>query len=296
MPLRSFTVDGPLDLRSTLGALGMRLERRLPASADDGWHIALTPGGPGTVHLRRVGPMVEAEAWGPGASWLLDAAPALVGADDDPDGFAPVAPVLRRLHGHDRGLRLGRTGWVMGVLVPVVLAQKVTTEAARKSYRRIVDTWGTAAPGPLDARLAPSPEVLASLRYEDLHRAGVERRRALLVIEVARRARRMEEALHMGRDAAYERLTAVPGIGPWTAGHVMGIAWGDRDAVPVGDFHLPNTVAWALAGEPRADDARMLELLEPYRGQRRRVVQLLKRNVHAPSFGPRNAVREFSSQ
>ena len=239
---------------------------------------------------------MEAEAWGPGAVRLLDGAPDLVGADDDPDGFAPTAAPLRRLHARDRGLRLGRTGWVMGAMVPAVLAQKVTTEAARRSYRRIVDTWGTAAPGPLDARLPPSPEVLATLRYEDLHRTGVERRRAQLVIEVARRARRMEEALHMERDAAYQRLTAVTGIGPWTAGHVMGIAWGDRDAVPVGDFHLPNTVAWALAGEPRADDARMLELLEPYRGQRRRVVLLLKRNVHAPSFGPRNAVREFSDQ
>ena len=35
-------------------------------------------------------------------------------------------------------------------------------------------------------------------------------------------------------------------------------------------------MAWALAGEPRADDARMLELLEPYRGQRGRVQRLLE--------------------
>ena len=76
-----------------------------------------------------------------------------------------------------------------------------------------------------------------------------------------------------------------------TSGHVMGVAWGDRDAVPVGDFHLPNTVAWTLAGEPRADDDRMLELLEPYRPHRRRVVTLLKRSgASAPKYGPKTGV------
>jgi 3-methyladenine DNA glycosylase/8-oxoguanine DNA glycosylase len=66
------------------------------------------------------------------------------------------------------------------------------------------------------------------------------------------------------------------------------LALGDPDAVSVGDFHLPNLVAWALAGEPRGDDARLLELLEPYRGQRGRVQVLLEAGgVRAPAFGPR---------
>ena len=71
-------------------------------------------------------------------------------------------------------------------------------------------------------------------------------------------------------------LRAIPGIGPWTAAEVGIRAFGDPDAVSVGDFHLPNMVAWALAGEPRGTDERMLELLEPYRGQRGRVLRLLE--------------------
>ena len=56
----------------------------------------------------------------------------------------------------------------------------------------------------------------------------------------------------------------------------------------VGDFHLPNLVAYALAGEPRGDDARMLELLEPYRGQRARVMRLLELSgIRPPRYGPR---------
>jgi 3-methyladenine DNA glycosylase/8-oxoguanine DNA glycosylase len=93
--------------------------------------------------------------------------------------------------------------------------------------------------------------------------------------------------------AAAARLRAYPGIGPWTAAEVTLRALGDPDAVSVGDFHLPNVVAFALAGEPRGDDARMLELLEPWRGHRARVVRLLEASgIEAPKFGPRYAASD----
>ena len=73
-------------------------------------------------------------------------------------------------------------------------------------------------------------------------------------------------------------------------------AHGDPDAVSVGDYHVPNMVAWALAGEPRADDARMLELLEPYRGQRGRVQRYLEvGRITAPRYGPRLAPRGIAT-
>ncbi len=108
--------------------------------------------------------------------------------------------------------------------------------------------------------------MVAGLRYEDLHPFGVERARASTVIEAARRMGRLGAITGLGFEDGYRRLGAVRGIGPWTAGIVMGAACGDPDAVPIGDYHLPNLVAWVLAGEPRADDDRMLALLEPYRG------------------------------
>jgi 3-methyladenine DNA glycosylase/8-oxoguanine DNA glycosylase len=84
----------------------------------------------------------------------------------------------------------------------------------------------------------------------------------------------------------------VPGIGPWTAAEVAVRALGDVDAVSIGDFNLPNLVAFALAGEPRGTDARMLELLEPYRGQRARVVRWLELSgIRTPRYGPRLAFR-----
>lgn len=97
-------------------------------------------------------------------------------------------------------------------------------------------------------------------------------------------------------EEAGRRLRSLPGIGPWTVAEVLRCAFGDPDAVSVGDFHIPNSVAWALAGEARANDERMLELLEPYRGQRGRVQRLLEvGRVLAPRYGPRMAPRNIAA-
>src|SRR5207247_7586161 len=71
---------------------------------------------------------------------------------------------------------------------------------------------------------------------------------------------------------------------------------GDSDAVSLGDYHLPHQVAWALAGEPRGTEARMLELLAPYRGHRARVIRLLTLGgIQAPRFGPRMRLRRIAA-
>src|SRR2546423_1367286 len=117
---------------------------------------------------------------------------------------------------------------------------------------------------------------------------GGARRRAGPVRPVARHARRLEESAGMTLGDARRRLCALPGVGPWTAAEVALSALGDADAVSVGDYHLPHHVAWALAGEARGDDERMLELLEPYRGHRGRVLRLVVAGAPGPPrFGPR---------
>ncbi|HYN69556.1 MAG TPA: hypothetical protein VEX41_05040, partial [Candidatus Eisenbacteria bacterium] len=98
-----------------------------------------------------------------------------------------------------------------------------------------------------------------------------------------------------GAAALVARLRGYPGIGPWTAAEVSVRALGDPDAVSVGDAHLSHVVAWSLAGEPRATDERMLELLEPWRGHRARVVRLLESSGRVPPrFGPRVAPRDLT--
>ncbi len=83
-------------------------------------------------------------------------------------------------------------------------------------------------------------------------------------------------------------LGAVPGIGPWTTGCLAALTWGDRDAVLPGDSGIPSLVGWVLAGRHRADDAAMLDLLEPHRPHRYRVLGLVMASGRRP---PRTAPR-----
>ena len=72
----------------------------------------------------------------------------------------------------------------------------------------------------------------------------------------------------------------------------LGIDYGDGAPVPVGDYHLPHTIAWALAGVPRGNDARMAELLSPFNGHAFRVIRLvLAEGIEAPKRGPRQPFR-----
>jgi 3-methyladenine DNA glycosylase/8-oxoguanine DNA glycosylase len=232
---------------------------------------------------------VEATAWGPGADWALTRLPVLLGEADDDRTFAPEHPVVRDLYLRLRGLRICRTEAVVDSLVAVVLEQKVTKVASRRAWRRLVSALGEPAPGPsLGLRLPAEPHKLATTPSWRYHTFGVEQRRAETVQRIGMLASRLEEGVHMPLPDARARLLAVPGIGAWTVGWVTMLALGDPDAVPVGDFNFPHMVSWALAGEPRGTDARMLELLEPFRNQRGRVIRLLLAgHLGAPRRGPR---------
>ncbi len=289
MATRSWSLTGPLDLaltlRFSLPSVGAASRRE----ARQGLYAHHTEAGPASVRLRVSGENLVAESFGPGAELALDLVPRTVGLDDDPTLFPARSGPLRDLHLQNLGLRLGSTGRVFDALLPTILGQRVTTDEAERSYRRLVRSFGEPAPGTTSAMIPPAASSLAALAYEDLHSYGIERSRAQLVIEAARRARRIEEIVRMEKSAAVRRLQAIRGIGPWTTGMVMGAAWGDRDALPLGDFHIPNTVSWLLAGEPRGTDDRMEELLEPYRPYRRRAMILTKLSgVHAPRYGPRS--------
>ncbi len=292
-------LDGPLDLALTLGPLHrgpadptMRLSRQRAVRA------TRTAAGPACIALEIAGDRLVASAWGPGAEEALEAVPALVGLSDDAAAFRPEHPLLRELARRRPGLRLGRTGAVMEALVPAILEQKVTGTEAFRAFRGLVRSHGEPAPGPFGLWLPPTADRLAGLPYHAFHPFGVEQRRADTIRHVAARGPRLERlaSAPVDLEAAYAGLRSFRGVGPWTAAEVGLRAFGDADAVSVGDFHLPHLVAFALAGEARADDARMLELLEPYRGQRARVIRLLETSgIAAPRYGPRMPVRSIAS-
>jgi 3-methyladenine DNA glycosylase/8-oxoguanine DNA glycosylase len=286
----------PLDLRSTLGPLlrGAGDPTQLVDPAGRWWRACRTPEGVGTLVLALTDERVVARAWGPGADWLLRGVPDLLGVDDDPAGFVPhhpgVADALRR----SAGMRVPRTRLVMESLVPAILEQLVTGSEATRSWRQLVTRFGEPAPGPVPPGLTVMPEPSAWVNLPDWawHRAGVDGRRRRTLIAAARVAPALERTAALEPVEAKRILRTVPGIGVWTAAEVACRAYGDTDAVAVGDYHLAAQIGWALVGRP-VDDQRMLELLEPYRSQRYRAIRLiLMAGPHKPRFGPRHAVRD----
>jgi len=280
------SLGSPIDLALTLAPIAHgRGDPTVRFTPDGIWRATRTPTGPATLHLRVAFGGIAVEAWGPGASAAVDGAADLIGANDVPTALVPrhrlIGELVRRLP----GLRLPRTNRPFEALLPAICEQEVAGVEARAAFRGVIAAFGEPAPGPAGLRLPPTPAALAAQPYFAFHRFGLERRRADLIRAAGRLAHRLEGVTPA---EAYARMGAVPGIGPWTLAEVGRIAFGDPDAVSVGDYHLPSLVAWALARQPRADDARMLELLEPYRGQRGRVQRLLEASgIQAPRYGPR---------
>ncbi|MFF2654745.1 DNA-3-methyladenine glycosylase family protein [Streptomyces sp. NPDC058045] len=291
---RRWTPPGPLDLGLVLGPLRRGGADPTFRALPDGsvWRACRTPEGPGTLRVSRDGEAVLGQAWGPGAEWLLDGLPRLLGAEDDPDAFTPRHRLLAHTRHRRPGLRLTRTDLVLESLVPSVLEQKVTTAEAYRAWRRLLHTYGEPAPGPAPDRMyvMPAPRTWALVPSWEWHRAGVDDKRAATVLRAVRVAARLEEAAGMAPAEARARLELVPGVGPWTSAEVVQRSHGAPDEVTVGDLHLPGIVGHALAGNRDADDAEMLRLLEPYAGQRHRAARLILLSGRTP---PRRAPKMY---
>lgn len=79
----------------------------------------------------------------------------------------------------------------------------------------------------------------------------------------------------MALPEAMDRLQLIPGVGPWTAAETLQRTLGAADALTLADLHLPVQIGYALTGDRGGTDEQMLQLLEPYAGQRHRAARLI---------------------
>ena len=254
-----------------------------------------TPHGAGTLLITSPGgSRVDAEAWGPGAAWLLERVPWMIGKFDDGAGYLAddEHPVVAACCRANRRTRFGSSGMLFHELLPTILQQRITGLEGKRQWMSLCRSLGESAPGPFPGvRLPPAPGVLQRQPSWWFHPLGIETKGARALIEVARHAEKMWEWSTLPASDAAHKLQLIPGIGVWTTGVVLGPALGDTDAVPVGDYHVKNVIAWNLANEPRATDERMLELLAPYEGQRGRVLQaVMSHGRNAPKYGARQRI------
>jgi len=281
------------DVRLTLARLGRGAGDPTHRIAADGalWRTTLTDAGPASMRfIQHDLYTLTCEAWGEGARAAIAAASALVGEADDPAGFVADHPRLHDAHRRFAGLRIPRTGRVMESLIPAILEQKVISVQATASWRALVRAHGTPAPGPAPAGMlvTPSNRAWQLIPSWEWHRAGVDPRRSETVMRALQVARQLEAGMNLSSAEATARLRTVPGIGVWTAAEVAQRAFGDADALSVGDFHLSNMIGHSLFGRDLTD-AEMIEAMAKWQPHRYRVVRLLEASgaTMKPRRGPR---------
>ena len=251
------------------------------------------PSGPVTARITgSATDTVDCEAWAPAQRNSPRHCPRCWGRRRR-NRFRPDEPTIAAAQRRVPHLRLGRTGRVLEALMPAVLEQRVYGKDARRAWRRLVTRYGEPAPGPAPEhmRVPPSAEAWRRIPSWEFHLANVDPGRARTMVGM--RTARGLDGTAGGRPAEQARaaLTSLPGVGEWTAAEIAQRAFGDADAMSVGDYHLAKMVGWSLLGHP-IDDPAMVELLEPLRPHRHRAMRLLEVSGLAinPRFGARQAI------
>ena len=171
-------LTGPLDLTRTCA-------RFVQGHGDpcnrivDGEEVAGHPNPRRTRHPPASGRVRSSRGTGLGSGKRLgsEGCPGHGGAARPAESFDPPAGPVRRLNRQAVGLRIPATGRLLDILVPTVIAQKVTGQEAFSAWRRLVRLLSGPAPGRTGAVLPPAPEDLAILPAYRYHPLGMERRR-----------------------------------------------------------------------------------------------------------------------
>ena len=225
----------------------------------------------------------RAEAWGSGADWLLDRAPHWVGLHDDVDGFDPsLHPKIADWARRHPGIRLPAAGVIWQELLLVLLGQRVTTEEAVEELGEDRVRVGRTGAGPV--RAAAATVARGGRRSLLCRPASLQRRAPTRRRDPAGRS--SSQPVGGSRcdgtpPSARTRLSALPGLGAWTATSVITATHGDPDTIVLRDYGLPTMVNYAFTGDARrlpADeggDEIMCRHLAPWSGHRQRIVRLL---------------------
>jgi DNA-3-methyladenine glycosylase II len=159
--------------------------------------------------------------------------------------------------------RRGRPGDAYGALLRSIVGQQLSTKAARTIYERLIDRFGGRA---------PTPRELLDADPEDIRAAGLSRPKVAYLRDLAERVEdgdlELERLMEMDDEEVSAQLTAVKGLGQWTADMFLIFHLGRPDVLPVGDLGIRRAVQTHY-GLDELPDAKALERIgeawRPYR-------------------------------
>jgi len=191
----------------------------------------------------------------------------LLGAEADLDafyGFAQSDPVLAPVVDGLRGLRPAIAVDPIEALISAISAQQVSLFAAFAVRNRLVECFGVRAE---HAYAFPTRERLAGAHPEELAALGFSRRKAEYAVGVARSDLDFAALSILSDEEVRAQLTALTGIGEWTADWFLARYLLRPNAWPAGDLGLRKAVS-AFYGDGRfmsIQEVRMLgERFDPF--------------------------------
>ena len=210
------------------------------------------------------------------ADRVFDAALRLAGARTDLRPFYaalepddPMAGFARRL----RGLGLPQTPTPFEGLVLAILGQQISNSVARMLRDLLVDTFGAAAEiGGETRKTFPSPSALASAGADALRAVKFSARKAEYICDIAAQVAdgRLDlDAIGALPSAdAVERLTALRGVGPWTAHWLLIRSYGHEDGFPAGDLAVQRSMGILYGDGSRMSESEALAASERWKPHR----------------------------
>jgi DNA-3-methyladenine glycosylase II len=176
-------------------------------------------------------------------------------------GDPVMAALVESIGPLDRGARLrGRPDDAYGSLVRTIVGQQLSMKAARTIYARLIALFGDNP---------PTPAELIAAEEAALRAAGLSRQKIGYLRDLAARVQNRElelDALHeLSDEEVSARITAVKGLGQWSADMFLMFHLRRPDVLPVGDLGIRRAVekVYRLPGLPDQDALRILA--EPWR-------------------------------
>jgi DNA-3-methyladenine glycosylase II len=177
-------------------------------------------------------------------------------------------PVMARLideHGAlvRRDLRRERPGDAYGALLRSIVGQQLSTKAAASIYGRLIDIFGGHA---------PTPRQLLAADPEEIRSAGLSRPKVAYLRDLAHHVEdgtlELDRLPDLPDEEVAEQLTAVKGLGQWTADMFLMFHLRRPDVLPVGDLGIRRAVKAEYRMRKLPDEKRLERVARPWRPHR----------------------------
>jgi DNA-3-methyladenine glycosylase II len=162
-----------------------------------------------------------------------------------------------------RDLKGEPTGDAYGALLRSIVGQQLSTKAAASIYGRLIDIFGGHA---------PTPKQLLKADPEEIRSAGLSRPKVAYLRDLAQHVEdgglELDRLPELPDEEVTEQLTAIKGLGPWTADMFLMFHLRRPDILPVGDLGIRRAVQVEYRMRKLPDAKRLEKVARPWRPHR----------------------------